>query len=77
MTPLIAGNDNFLAALPQLNCFFIEDPITFTLYLNTQQQKYVCRSSELKTEEGYSADIVRTYIPGDICPNYVRTTSPS
>ena len=31
---------------------------------------------ELKTEEGYSADIVRTYIrPGDICPHYVRTTS--
>ena len=31
--------------------------------------------SELKTEEGYSADIVRTYIPGDICPRCVRTTS--
>ena len=30
---------------------------------------------ELKTEEGYSADIVRTYIPGDIYPHYVRTTS--
>ena len=31
--------------------------------------------SELKTEEGYSADIVRTYIPGDICPYNVRTIS--
>ena len=31
--------------------------------------------SELKTEEGYSADIVRTYMPGDICPHNVRTTS--
>ena len=30
---------------------------------------------ELKTEEGYSADIVRTYIPGDICPHNVRTMS--
>ena len=28
---------------------------------------------ELKTEEGYSADIVRTYIPGDICPHNIRT----
>ena len=28
---------------------------------------------ELKTEEGYSADIVRTYIPGDICPHNVCT----
>ena len=32
-------------------------------------------SSELKTEEGYSVDIVRTYIPGDICPHYVRIMS--
>ena len=31
--------------------------------------------TELKTEEWYSADIVRTYIPGDICPHNVRTTS--
>ena len=31
--------------------------------------------SELKPEEGYSADIVRTYIPGDICPHNVRTIS--
>ena len=31
--------------------------------------------SELKTEEGYSSDIVRTYIPGDICSHNVRTTS--
>ena len=30
---------------------------------------------ELKTEEGYSVDIVRTYIPGDICPHNVRTMS--
>ena len=27
--------------------------------------------SELKTEEGYSAEIVRTYIPGDICPHNI------
>ena len=33
------------------------------------------KEPELKTEEGYSADIVRTYIPGDICPLNVRTTS--
>ena len=32
-------------------------------------------SSELKTKEGYSADIVRTYIPGDICPHNVGTMS--
>ena len=32
-------------------------------------------SVELKTEEGYSADIVRTYIPGDICPHNVGTMS--
>ena len=31
--------------------------------------------AELKTEEGYSADIVRTYIPGDICPHNVGTMS--
>ena len=31
--------------------------------------------SELKTEEGYSAEIVRTYIPGDICPHNVPTMS--
>ena len=30
---------------------------------------------ELKTEEGYSADIVLTYIPGDICPHNVGTMS--
>ena len=30
---------------------------------------------ELKTEEGYSVDIVRTYIPGDLCPHNVRTVS--
>ena len=30
---------------------------------------------ELKTEEGYSADIVRTYITGDICPHNTRTIS--
>ena len=30
---------------------------------------------ELKTEEGYSADIVRTYFPGDICPHNVGTIS--
>ena len=30
---------------------------------------------ELKTEEGCSADIVRTYIPGDICPHNVGTMS--
>ena len=32
-------------------------------------------SQELKSEEGYSADIVRTYIPGDICPHNVGTMS--
>ena len=31
--------------------------------------------TELKTEEGYSADIVWTYIPRDICPHNVRTMS--
>ena len=35
--------------------------------------KYV--QSELKTEEGYGADIVRTYIPGDICLHNVGTMS--
>ena len=30
---------------------------------------------KLKTEEGYSAAIVRTYIPGDICSHNVRTMS--
>ena len=29
--------------------------------------------TELKTEEGYSADIVRTYIPGDIFPHNLGT----
>ena len=37
-------------------------------------EAYTCTvSPELKTEEGYSADIVRTYIPGDICPHNVGT----
>ena len=31
--------------------------------------------AELKTEEGHSADIVRTYISRDICPHNVRTIS--
>ena len=33
------------------------------------------KRSELKTEGGYSAAIVRSYIPGDICPHNVRTMS--
>ena len=33
----------------------------------------VMAKPELKTEEGYNADIVRTYISRDICPHNVRT----
>ena len=32
-------------------------------------------TTELKTEEGYSVDIVWTYGPGDICPHNVGTMS--
>ena len=36
---------------------------------------FLWRTPELKSEEGYSADIVRTYIPGDIYPHNVGTMS--
>ena len=45
---------------------------SFKLDASNDHVKCLC-SSELKTEEGYSADIWRTYIPGDICPHNVRT----
>ena len=38
-----------------------------------RNQFHHCTHPELKTEEGYSADIVWTYIPGDICPHNVGT----
>ena len=42
----------------------------------TKRTERICSTQlELKTEKGYSADIVRTYIPGDICPHNVRTIS--
>ena len=40
-----------------------------------QEYKPYVRIPQLKTKGGYSADIVRTYIPGDICPHNVRTMS--
>ena len=36
---------------------------------------FSCPTPELKTEEGYSADIVQTFIPGDICLHNVCTMS--
>ena len=55
-------------------------------YFNEYLKEYNCPHlgfnfyPELKTEEGYSADIVRTYIHRDICmsaqcPYYVHTMS--
>ena len=48
----------------------------FTSAVHNQNKNIVSvQNPELKTEEGYSADIVRTYIPGDICPHNVGTMS--
>ena len=38
-------------------------------------KKSLTHIPELKTEVGYSANIVRTYIPGDICPHNIGTMS--
>ena len=65
------------------NPFNLHLRIFYKIFISTHKKsKYAqnitnmyCQIPELKTEEGYSADIVRTYIPGDICPHNIRTMS--
>ena len=49
--------------------------IFFICPMESQDYLDIYLLPKLKTEEGYSADIVRTYIPLDICSHYVRTMS--